>query len=300
MSTVKSLGFIAICTSGFQIAVSIHSFAAGFLAEANHGGTFVWADSASGFGVPFPSTGVNQFLIRASGGVGIGTNSPDGLVDVDNVLKIQTDNAGAENQDVRLFLSESNNNKLNGYSLIYAGATGPQDFDGTSFSLPANELHFVRHNSSAAGNVVMSMNRSTGNIVVAEDLTVSGDLNVTGTKNVKIDHPLDPENKFLVHYALESDEVLNVYSGNVITDKTRSARIELPDWFEALNRDFRYQLTVIGSFARPMVAEEIADNRFAIRTDELQVKVSWQVTAVRDDPAAPSRQPVEQWEHRDS
>jgi len=41
-------------------------------------GTFVWADSPAGLntGVDFTSTGPNQFLVRAAGGVGINTNSP--------------------------------------------------------------------------------------------------------------------------------------------------------------------------------------------------------------------------------
>jgi hypothetical protein len=51
-----------------------YSFAAGRKAKANHFGAFVWAD---GTNANFASTDTNQFLIRASGGVGIGTNSPD-------------------------------------------------------------------------------------------------------------------------------------------------------------------------------------------------------------------------------
>lgn len=57
----------------------------------------------------------------------------------------------------------------------------------------------------------------------------------------------------------------------------------LPDYFSALNRDFRYQLTVIGQFAQAIVAEEIVGNRFAIKTDKPNVRVSWQVTGVRHD-----------------
>ncbi|MBI1805583.1 MAG: tail fiber domain-containing protein [Ignavibacteria bacterium] len=55
------------------------SFAAGRFAQANHDGTFIWADSAV---ANLFSTGPNQFLIRASGGVGIGTNSPGAALDV--------------------------------------------------------------------------------------------------------------------------------------------------------------------------------------------------------------------------
>jgi hypothetical protein len=107
---------------------------------------------------------------------------------------------------------------------------------------------------------------------------------VTGTKNFKIDHPLDPENRYLLHAAIESSEVLNVYSGNVVTDASGDAVVVLPEWFEAVNSDFRYQVTVIGSFAQAIVAREIKDNRFVIKSSAPQVKVSWQVTGVRSDP----------------
>jgi len=108
---------------------------------------------------------------------------------------------------------------------------------------------------------------------------------VTGTKNFKIDHPLDPENKYLLHAAVESSEVLNVYSGNVVTDANGEAAVSLPEWFEALNRDLRYQLTVIGTFAQAIVADEVRDNRFTVKTSAPNVKVSWQVTGVRSDKA---------------
>lgn len=71
--------------------------------------------------------------------------------------------------------------------------------------------------------------------------------------------------------------------------------VTMPDWFEALNRDFRYQLTVIGTFAQAIVATEMANGSFSIKTDKPNVKVSWQVTGVRQDAWANAhRIPVEQ------
>lgn len=99
----------------------------------------------------------------------------------------------------------------------------------------------------------------------------------------EIDHPLDPENRFLRHSFVESDEQLNVYSGTVVTDADGTAAVALPDYFEEANEDFRYQLTVIGDFARAVVREEVRDNRFTIATDRPEVKVSWQVSGVRRD-----------------
>lgn len=99
----------------------------------------------------------------------------------------------------------------------------------------------------------------------------------------KIDHPLDPENKYLYHSFVESPDMMNIYNGNATTDKNGNALVELPDYFEALNMDFRYQLTVIGQFAQAIVGKKIKGNSFKIKTDKPNVEVSWQVTGVRND-----------------
>lgn len=112
--------------------------------------------------------------------------------------------------------------------------------------------------------------------------TVTGTLS-KGGGSFKIDHPTDPTNKYLYHSFVESPDMMNVYNGNITTDAGGYAIVELPDYFKALNKDFRYQLTVIGDFAQAIIAEEINDNQFTIRTDKPSVKVSWQVTGVRKD-----------------
>lgn len=116
----------------------------------------------------------------------------------------------------------------------------------------------------------------------------NGNVNVEGTlsastKDFKIDHPVDPANKYLVHASVESSEMMNIYTGNVTTDAQGVATVQLPDWFEALNTDFRYQLTVIGVFAQAIVSHEIEQHQFQIGTNLPNVKVSWQVTGVRQD-----------------
>jgi hypothetical protein len=127
----------------------------------------------------------------------------------------------------------------------------------------------------------------------------SSGVNVVGTLSkgggsFKIDHPLDPANKYLYHSFVESPDMMNIYNGNVTTDGAGLATVTLPAWFESLNRDFRYQLTVIGQFAQVIVASEISGNHFSIRTDKPSVKVSWQVTGVRQDAFAnANRIPVE-------
>ena len=125
------------------------------------------------------------------------------------------------------------------------------------------------------------------------DVVISGNVS-KGGGSFKIDHPLDPENKYLYHSFVESPDMMNIYNGNVTTDENGDAVVTLPVYFEALNRDFRYQLTVIGQFAQAMVASKLKDNRFAIKTNAPQVEVSWQVTGIRQDAYANKhRIPVE-------
>jgi hypothetical protein len=113
---------------------------------------------------------------------------------------------------------------------------------------------------------------------------ISGNLSVSGSKFFRIDHPLDPANKFLTHAAIESYEVLNLYSGKIVLDGSGQALVQLPDWFEAENTDFRYQLTAIGQPGPNLhVAEEIHNNQLRIAGGSPGMKVSWQVTGVRQD-----------------
>jgi hypothetical protein len=123
-----------------------------------------------------------------------------------------------------------------------------------------------------------------------------------GGGSFKIDHPLDPENKYLYHSFVESPDMKNVYDGVVTTGDDGFATVQMPDWFEALNRDFRYQVTVIGNgdWARARVYREIADGAFVVQTDVPATKVSWQVTGIRKDPfAEKNRIPVEELKPED-
>jgi cytoskeletal protein CcmA (bactofilin family) len=136
------------------------------------------------------------------------------------------------------------------------------------------------HGGFTAGSSAPNPNSQIyGNLHVQGRLTA-------GVKTFRIDHPLDPENKYLSHSSVESPDVMNIYNGNIITDTEGNATVVLPDYFEALNRDFRYQLTVIGKRAQATVASEIENNRFTIATDQPDVKVSWQVTGIRQDASA--------------
>ncbi len=132
--------------------------------------------------------------------------------------------------------------------------------------------------ASIDGNLTVN-----GNQVVNGNSNINGDQTVSGTKSFRIDHPDDPENKYLLHSCIESDEVLNQYSGNTTTNENGIAVVNLPDYIQKINIDFRYQLTVIGDFAQAIISKEISNNQFEIKTDKPNIKVSWLITAKRND-----------------
>jgi hypothetical protein len=179
----------------------------------------------------------------------------------------------------------------------YVAASGSSDSGTSGIQADGGTGDPTSHNGDGAGGSFFGGDCDTGcmygdGIDVYEGSGIAGyfDGNVTvtgaisaGTKDFKIDHPLDPANKYLVHASVESSEMMNIYTGNVTTDASGIATIPLPTWFETLNRDFRYQLTVIGQFAQAIIAHKIENHQFEIRTNVPNVEVSWQVTAVRHD-----------------
>jgi hypothetical protein len=129
----------------------------------------------------------------------------------------------------------------------------------------------------------------------------NGDVDVDGTLSkaagtFKIDHPLDPANKYLYHSFVESPDMMNIYNGIVTLDASGEAAVALPEWFGALNRDFRYQLTAVGAPAPNLhIAEKVQNNNFKIGGGQPGMEVSWQVTGIRQDAYANAhRTPVEQ------
>jgi hypothetical protein len=140
--------------------------------------------------------------------------------------------------------------------------------------------------AAPTGNIYF---RTQKNAFTAMTIDPSGDVNISGNLSkgggsFKIDHPLDPANKYLYHSFVESPDMMNIYNGVVTLDARGSVGITLPEYFEALNQDFRYQLTSIG---RPQpslyVSREISGNHFRISGGKPGGKVSWQVTGIRHD-----------------
>jgi len=128
-----------------------------------------------------------------------------------------------------------------------------------------------------------------------------GKLGGNGTKSFRIDHPQDPQNKYLLHYCAESPEVINFYSGTLLLDQEGEAEVTLPAYFASINKDPRYDLTPIGApmpmlhiaseidaatlalAAKAAPGEPIPAASFRIAGGAPNAKVSWEVKAVRND-----------------
>jgi trimeric autotransporter adhesin len=152
-----------------------------------------------------------------------------------------------------------------------------------NYTLVGNNVGDTYLNAVSGQTVHLRIANADHLTVTSSGVSITGTLSATGTKNFRIDHPLDPANKYLTHAAIESSEVLNLYSGNATLDDSGAAVVQLPDWFEAINKDFRYQLTNIGGFAPVYIAEEVSGGRFKIAGGKPGAKVSWQVSGVRND-----------------
>jgi len=159
---------------------------------------------------------------------------------------------------------------------VYGSTTASGGYGVAGVASGSNGRSIYGYNAGAGGYAGYFQ----GNVQVNGTLSKS-----SGT--FKIDHPLDPENKYLNHSFVESPDMMNVYNGNVTLDANGEAWIDLSTYFEALNRDFRYQLTPIGGPGPNLyIAEEVENNRFQIAGGAPGLRVSWQVTGIRQDPYA--------------
>ncbi len=112
-----------------------------------------------------------------------------------------------------------------------------------------------------------------------------GNSGATGVKSFTIDHPDDPEHKILRHFSIESNEVLNIYRGTEIFNENGNATVILPEYYHSINKNASYQLTPIGaSMPNVFIEKEIENGQFIISGGIPNKKVSWTVTAERNDP----------------
>lgn len=309
-------------TSGTSFAVFAATSSAGVTTEmvADGLGKGPLATPSGYFGtftnqpIGFITGNTPRMIIQSGGNVGIGTLSPGALLEADAPANSGEVAISARGGSTSTLLNGANaivttgglnssSSGQGGFGISATGglAIGPQGTGGNGVvgmggqasgaNLGANggdggDFIGGTSSNSAGGNGITAFAGSGAGRGYGADII--GDLNVSGaifagTKDFKIDHPLDPANQYLFHGSVESSELLNIYTGNITTDSGGEALVVLPRWFQELNADFRYQLTVVGQFAQAIVAKEISNNQFTIKTDKPSVKVSWQVTCVRQD-----------------
>jgi hypothetical protein len=166
----------------------------------------------------------------------------------------------------------------------YAQATTGTNFGvvGRSESPSGRGVVGVAEASTGTNYGVLGRTNSSAN---GWGVYAGGRLGASGTKSFQIDHPLRPETHFLNHFCIEAPEPYNLYRGTVTLDANGEAWVQLPDYFEAINRDASYHLTPIGAAMPNLhVAVEIQGNRFKIAGGAPFKKVSWEVKSVRNDP----------------
>lgn len=124
----------------------------------------------------------------------------------------------------------------------------------------------------------------SGNVQFKGNLAITGALS-KGSGTFEIDNPLDPKNSILFHSFVESPEAKNVYDGIATLNQNGEATIQLPEYWDALNYEPRYQFFAIDE-AMPnlYVKTEEHNNQFTIAGGTPGGKISWQITGVRHDP----------------
>jgi len=165
-----------------------------------------------------------------------------------------------------------------------AGVRGDSNYVGVWAQAPAFALYAESTATSGQNYGVFAKSNADSCYAVF----AQGNAHVNGTLSkaagsFKIDHPLDPERKWLSHSFVESPDMMNVHNGNVVLGADGAATIDLPDYFTELNRDFRYQLTPIGAHVPVYIASRVKNNRFGIAGGTAGLEVSWQVTGIRQD-----------------
>lgn len=172
-----------------------------------------------------------------------------------------------------------NNGTGGGYGIY---SIGQSSGGGTGVYGDAGDTDGIGDGVTGFGGRIGVLGFDTG-ITSLAAVWANGDMTAVGAKPFTIDHPLDPENKMLKHFSIESNEVLNLYRGNATLNQEGVVKIQLPDYFHSVNINFTYQLTSIGTATPAYISKEIEDGKFSIGGAP-NSKVSWVVMAERNDP----------------
>jgi trimeric autotransporter adhesin len=276
-------------TGGSNIAIG---FDAGQSLTTGTGNTLIGADTDVAFnttnstviGVDATTSSNNVIVLGVTGvnqpAVGIGTTAPQHTLDVFD--------RGLASYSLFSITSNPGSTATTGFSSATTGLSNGGMFESDSPN--GSGVVAINDKGGYAGYFEATGGGYAGAFV--GNVSVTGNLNVMGTVTkgggaFKIDDPIDPAGKYLSHSFVESPDMMDIYNGIVTLDAHGRATIQMPAWFSALNRDFRYQLTAIGAPGPKLyVAAEVEGNQFAIAGGKKGQRVSWQVTGIRQDPWA--------------
>ena len=203
---------------------------------------------------------------------------------INGVLRV--DNSSFAGPAISGISGGSNGHGVFGQGLVGVRGFGLTGVEGKAFAEQGIGVYGYSQRETTATYGVQG--EVSANNPAAFGVYSTGNMGASGTKPFRIDHPFDPANKYLFHYSSESPLPQNFYNGNVRTDASGQAWVTLPDYFEEINKDFKYTLTVVddtdsADFVQVKVAKKIHGNRFKIRTSAPNVEVSWRVDALRND-----------------
>jgi len=290
-----NLDYVAISGSA-----NVQSYGVGVKGKGGYIGAMGEGESYGLFGV---NTGLTGTGVYGDGGV-VGTGVSGFSANADAIIGYSTGGNGvyaysangiginaSSNSNSAGYFSSGNSSlssTLNTNGVVYGEYTGSNVQDAIGVVGKSTPPSTYGIGVKGIGNWigVYGTDNASGNYAGFFDGNLFATTASSSIKAFKIDHPTDPANKYLYHSSVESNDMMDIYNGNITTDASGDAVVSLPSYFQALNIDYKYQLTVIGTFAQAIISEEVANNQFKIKTNQPGVKVSWQVTGVRNDAMA--------------
>lgn len=236
---------------------------------ANGGsGSDVWVENSGQ--IRFRDGGITKAYLYQSGG--------RLYIDADETITLTADDQITLWSEHDTFISSKNDVLINAEDEIRLSYNSDGS-GGEDFYIQNDNQVVIK--CTSGGAVYQNETQVQGDLEVTDDCVISDDLDVNGTKNFRIQHPLK-KNSWLRHSAVESDKVLLTYQGRAKTKKGK-VMITLPKYVEAINKNIEYQLTAIGKNGIIWISKEFSNNKFEVSSNIPEIDFSWTITGERND-----------------